>query len=67
MHPNLHNNKYNNHEQNGDSPLDSIHTTHLENNIEGQKKKQQELTGKSEYLEKRLKSQQMNMKELTQQ
>jgi len=40
---------------------------HLEGNIQGQKKKQQELTGKSEYLEKRLKSQQMNMKELTQQ
>mmetsp|Transcript_8030 Transcript_8030/g.19753 ORF Transcript_8030/g.19753 Transcript_8030/m.19753 type:complete len:256 (+) Transcript_8030:144-911(+) len=38
--------------------------SHLENNIEGQKKKQQELTGKSDYLEKRLKSQQMNMKEL---
>ncbi len=37
---------------------------HLENNIEGQKKKQQELTGKSEYLEKRLKSQQLNMREL---
>lgn len=41
--------------------------SHLEGNIESQKKKQQELTGKSEYLEKRLKSQQMNMKELTQQ
>ena len=40
---------------------------HLEGNIQGQKKKQQELTGKSEYLEKRLKSQQMNMKELTHQ
>jgi len=40
---------------------------HLETNIQGQKKKQQELTGKSDYLEKRLKSQQMNMKELVQQ
>jgi chaperonin cofactor prefoldin len=37
---------------------------HLETNIQGQKKKQQELNGKSEWLEKRLKSQQMNMKEL---
>jgi len=41
--------------------------THLESNIQSQKKKQQELTGKSDYLEKRLKSHQMNMKELTQQ
>ena len=40
---------------------------HLEGNIESHKKKQQELTGKSDYLEKRLKSQQMNMKELAQQ
>lgn len=40
---------------------------HLDNNINDQKKKQQELSGKSEYLEKRLKSQQMNMKELVQQ
>jgi len=40
---------------------------HLESNIESQQKKQQELGGKSEYLEKRLKSQQMNMKELSQQ
>ncbi|VEU36078.1 unnamed protein product [Pseudo-nitzschia multistriata] len=40
---------------------------HLETNIESQKKKQQELSGKSDYLEKRLKSQQMNMKELAQQ
>mmetsp|Transcript_26816 Transcript_26816/g.63031 ORF Transcript_26816/g.63031 Transcript_26816/m.63031 type:complete len:259 (+) Transcript_26816:201-977(+) len=40
---------------------------HLENNIKSQKKKQQELSGKSDYLEKRLKSQQMNMKELAQQ
>lgn len=40
---------------------------HLEGNIDSQKKKQQELTGKSDYLEKRLKSQQMNMKELAQQ
>lgn len=40
---------------------------HLESNIQTQQKKQQELTGKSGYLEKRLKSQQMNMKELAQQ
>lgn len=40
---------------------------HLETNIQNQKKKQQELSGKSEYLEKRLQSQQMNMKELAQQ
>jgi len=40
---------------------------HLEKNIRNQKKQQQELTGKSEYLEKRLKSQQLNIKELTQQ
>lgn len=40
---------------------------HLQTNVDNQKKKQQELSGKSDYLEKRLKSQQMNMKELSQQ
>lgn len=39
---------------------------HLQSNIESQKKTQKELSGKREYLEKRLRSQQMNMKELSQ-
>jgi chaperonin cofactor prefoldin len=38
---------------------------HLDNNIATQQKKQQEISGKIQYLEKRLKSQQLNMKELT--
>jgi chaperonin cofactor prefoldin len=38
---------------------------HLNTNITTQQSKQQELTGKMEYLEKRLKSHQLNMKELT--
>ena len=38
---------------------------HLDTNIAAQQKKQQELSGKIQYLEKRLKSQQLNMKELT--
>jgi chaperonin cofactor prefoldin len=38
---------------------------HLNTNITSQQKKQQELTGKMEYLEKRLKSHQMNIQELT--
>jgi chaperonin cofactor prefoldin len=38
---------------------------HLNTNITGQQKKQQELTGKMDYLEKRLKSHQLNMKELS--
>jgi tetratricopeptide (TPR) repeat protein len=42
-------------------------TEHLQSNIDNQKKTQEELTGKKDYLEKRLKSQQMNMKELSQQ
>ena len=40
---------------------------HLKTNINKQKNKQKELSGKHDYLEKRLKSQQMNMKELSQQ
>lgn len=39
---------------------------HLQQNIKGQQKTQKELTGKKEYLEKKLKSQKMNMKELSQ-
>ncbi|KAL3924261.1 MAG: hypothetical protein SGARI_006068, partial [Bacillariaceae sp.] len=38
---------------------------HLDSNIELQQKKQEEFSGKIKYLEKRLKSQQLNMKELT--
>ena len=38
---------------------------HLDTNIAAQQKKQQEFSGKIQYLEKRLKSQQLNMKELT--
>ncbi len=40
---------------------------HLETNVASQQTKQQEVKGKLEYLEKRLKSQQLNMKELTSQ
>ena len=42
-------------------------TEHLQANISNQKNIQKELLGKHDYLEKRLKSQQMNMKELSQQ
>lgn len=38
---------------------------HLNSNVSSQQKKQQELMGKMEYFEKRLKSHQLNMKELT--
>jgi len=40
---------------------------HLQTTIETHQKTQKELTGKKDYLEKRLKSQQMNMKELSEQ
>ena len=46
------------------SPQEDI-TNHLSTNIEQQKKQQTDLSSKIEYLEKRLKSQQLNMQELT--